>query len=283
MTSERVARFDDFELDRHTLELRRAGVPVKLQQQPARVLALLTEHPGELVTRELLRKSIWGDDTFVDFEHGLNFCIRQIRTVLGDTAAAPRYVETLRGRGYRFIGTLGTNDAAAPAPPRPVPWRRPVIVAVIVLMLVAAGWTTRHFWVQQSVQPSIGVASLTSPPAERQWAEALRAQIISRLSIASRTPVVDIAAGSSTQTRWLVEGRVDRSPEQYRVTMVLRDTRDGTVAWSDIFAGSPGDWVDAQSEMADRMTEIIRYRIEGPSAGMPKRRQRLHSAPLSKR
>jgi TolB-like protein len=92
--------------------------------------------------------------------------------------------------------------------------------------------------------------------------------------MASRTPVIDLAS-HATDTRWRVEGRVDRSPEQYRVTMVLRDMRDGTVRWSDIFAGPPGDWVDAQSEMADRMTEIIRYRIEGPSAGSPKRRNKL--------
>jgi TolB-like protein len=92
--------------------------------------------------------------------------------------------------------------------------------------------------------------------------------------MASRTPVVDLAR-SNAKTRWRVEGRVDRSAEQYRVTMLLRDMNDGSVRWSDIFAGAPGDWIDAQSEMAQRMTEIIRYRIEGPSAGSPMRRKRL--------
>ena len=87
----RNVRFADFEFDPHTLELRKNGTPVKLQQQPARLLAVLIEHAGDLVTRETLQRTLWGDDTFVDFDRGLNYCIRQIRAALGDTVILQRF------------------------------------------------------------------------------------------------------------------------------------------------------------------------------------------------
>jgi TolB-like protein len=91
----------------------RAGAPVHLQPQPARVLALLAAAPGRLVTREELRQHVWGSGTFVDFDQGLNWCIRRIREALEDDAAAPRYIQTVPRRGYRFI---------APAPGRQRRW-----------------------------------------------------------------------------------------------------------------------------------------------------------------
>lgn len=268
-TSERIVRFGEFELDRHTLELRRNGAVVKLQQQPARVLAVLTGRAGDLVSRDDLRKAVWADDTFVDFDRGLNYCISQIRAALGETAEAPRYLETLRGRGYRFIGAV-----AQPGPAKPETHGRLLVlaaaaVAALVLLAVAG-----FFLAPGEPVAAIGVAPLEAPPAEREWAKAMHAQIVSRLATQSRTAVIDLAR-SRVNTRWRVEGRVDRSAEVHRLTMLLRDTRDGSVPWSDVFAGTPGDWVEAQSEMADRIVEIIRYRIEGPSAGLPKRRRRL--------
>ena len=259
----RIVRFADFEFDRHTLELRRKGEPVKLQQQPARLLAVLIEHAGDLVTRETLQRTLWGEDTFVDFDRGLNYCVKQIRAALGDSAEAPRFLETLRGRGYRFIVAAPNGQARSPV----LHW---YVAAAAVVIILAAAWIARS-----RPQAAIGIAPLTAPAAEAQWAGALRAQIVSHLAIASRTPVIDLVQSPKSKTRWRVEGRVDRSAEQYRVTMLLRDMNDGSVRWSDIFAGEPGDWIDAQSEMAQRMTEIIRYRIEGPSAGLPMRRKRL--------
>ena len=85
-------RFGEFELEPKSGELRKAGLPVKLQPQPLRVLVLLASNPGELVTREEIQQAIWEGVTFVDFEHGLNFCIKQIRAALGDNAQAPRKV-----------------------------------------------------------------------------------------------------------------------------------------------------------------------------------------------
>jgi TolB-like protein/Tfp pilus assembly protein PilF len=101
-----VCRFGDYELDRRTLELREAGRKVKLAPQPARVLGLLASRPGELVTRDEIRREIWGEATFVDFQGNLNYCLNCIRAVLGDTAQSSRYIETLPRRGYRFIAII---------------------------------------------------------------------------------------------------------------------------------------------------------------------------------
>ncbi len=108
-------RFGLFEFDFRSSELRREGEVVKLSPQPARVLALLLARPGELVLREELRAHLWGHDTFVDFERGLNFCIVQVRGALGDSSDNPRFVQTVPRKGYRFIAPVAS--AAAPQPP----------------------------------------------------------------------------------------------------------------------------------------------------------------------
>src|SRR5271157_1003725 len=117
-----MLRFGVFELDLKTGELRTNGRPVDLQPQPARVLAFLASRAGELVSRDELRQEIWGKETFVDFEHALNFCVGRIRAALGDDAETPRYIETLPRRGYRFVARVewvqpaATNGAVGPEP-----------------------------------------------------------------------------------------------------------------------------------------------------------------------
>jgi DNA-binding winged helix-turn-helix (wHTH) protein len=110
-----VRRFGEFQFHPETGELFRSGERVELQNQPARVLELLTGRPGDLVTREDLRKRVWGGDTYVDFDRSLNFCIRRIRVALGDSTRQPAYLETLPRRGYRFVApvTLEGGTAAA--------------------------------------------------------------------------------------------------------------------------------------------------------------------------
>jgi TolB-like protein len=110
-----VIRFGTFELDAANGELRKAGVSRKMHPQPLRVLRLLAERPGEIVTRDEIRRCLWGDNTFVDFERGINFCVNQIRAALRDDAEKPRYIETLPRRGYRFIAAV-TIDAGLAAP-----------------------------------------------------------------------------------------------------------------------------------------------------------------------
>lgn len=112
-----VVQFGTFRADFRTGELRKQGVQIKLQGKPLQLLAVLVQHPGELVTRDELRRTLWGDQTFVDFERSLNIAITKLRAALGDSADNPRFVETLPRRGYRFIAplTVGTEQQTTPA------------------------------------------------------------------------------------------------------------------------------------------------------------------------
>ena len=111
-------RFGVFEADAATGELRRQGVRVRLNAQPFQVLCLLLERPGELLTREEIARDLWPDGTFVDYEHGVNSAVNRIREALGDSAANPRFVETLARRGYRFVAPverIGNNASTGVA------------------------------------------------------------------------------------------------------------------------------------------------------------------------
>jgi eukaryotic-like serine/threonine-protein kinase len=109
----RSTRFDAFDVDMRSGEVRKHGIRLKLQGQPFQVLAHLLEHPGEVVTREELRQKLWPGDTFVDFDTGLNSAIKKLRDALSDSAEEPRYIETLPRRGYRFIGHIENGDVPA--------------------------------------------------------------------------------------------------------------------------------------------------------------------------
>ena len=110
-------RFGAFEADGATGELRRQGLRIKLNAQPFQVLLLLLDRPGQLLTREEISRELWPDGTFVDYEHGVNSAVNRIREALGDTAASPRFVETLARRGYRFVAPVERiNPAEHPAP-----------------------------------------------------------------------------------------------------------------------------------------------------------------------
>jgi len=106
-----MLKFGAFEVDLTCGELRKNGVKLRLQGQPFQVLAALLEYPGQVVSREELRKKLWPADTFVDFDKGLNTAINKIRETLGDSAERPRFVETIPRRGYRFLDTVGTTGS----------------------------------------------------------------------------------------------------------------------------------------------------------------------------
>lgn len=103
-------RFDEYEVDLRAAELRRKGNRLKLQMQPFQVLVALLERPKDVVTREELRQRLWPEDTFVDFDHGLNTAVAKLRDVLGDSASSPRYIETIAKRGYRFLAEVQTQE-----------------------------------------------------------------------------------------------------------------------------------------------------------------------------
>jgi TolB-like protein/DNA-binding winged helix-turn-helix (wHTH) protein len=110
-------KFGEFELNSQSGELFRGGRPVKIQAQPLRVLSILLEHHGEIVSREQLRARIWGDATFVEFDEGLNYAIRQVRLALRDEVSKPRYIETLPKQGYRFVAGIVDAEPKSPAEP----------------------------------------------------------------------------------------------------------------------------------------------------------------------
>src|SRR6202022_1133329 len=107
----RLLRFEVFEVDLTAGELRKNGTRIRLQEQPFQVLVYLLDRAGEVVTREELRQKLWPADTFVDFDHSLNTAVNKLREALGDSASSPRYVETLAGRGYRFLAPVERTEA----------------------------------------------------------------------------------------------------------------------------------------------------------------------------
>jgi len=115
--SHETYRFGQFELDIAAGELRRNASRVRVQPQPFKLLALLARRAGTLVTRDDIRLELWPEDTFVDFDQAVNFAIKQIRDVLGDSAERPLYIETVPRRGYRFIAPIETStpDGSRPA------------------------------------------------------------------------------------------------------------------------------------------------------------------------
>src|SRR5207248_8671336 len=119
-----LLRFGAFDVDLRAGELRKAGLKVRLQEQPFQVLAFLLEHPGEVVTRDELRQRLWPADTFFDFGDGLNNAIKKLRDALGDSSDTPRFIETLPKHGYRFIPQVSGDEPTPTHPlaaPRSVP------------------------------------------------------------------------------------------------------------------------------------------------------------------
>jgi DNA-binding winged helix-turn-helix (wHTH) protein len=140
-----LLRFGVFELDLKKGQLRKAGVRLKLRPQAFRLLTLLARRSGDLVTREEIQKDIWSGDVVVDFDQGLNFCIRQIRSALADDADAPRFIETVPRRGYRFLVPVETLDPVA-EPHRSLQ----TAVAPRAVELPATGRGLRGDWISQS-------------------------------------------------------------------------------------------------------------------------------------
>lgn len=167
--SRRIRRFGLFEFDPRTLELKRNGTPVRLQEQPAAILALLLEQPGEVVTRERFRQTLWRDRTYGDFEAGLNTAVNKLRSTLGDSAERSIYVETVPKTGYRFsapvhqeeepkVVSIDRQSTAAPgeSPARetavpPISRRIRWIAAGVAGLLAAGG----GLWVARTREPPI--------------------------------------------------------------------------------------------------------------------------------
>ena len=113
---EKKVCFDDFQLDYGRFQLCRRGIPVRLEGLPLQLLMFLVEKRGQLVTREQISSELWSKDVFVDVEQGINTAIRKIRRALADDAGEPQYLQTVVGRGYRFVAPTAEEDASSQAP-----------------------------------------------------------------------------------------------------------------------------------------------------------------------
>ena len=187
-----VVRFGTYEIALHSGELRKAGVRIRVQQQPLRLLEILLEHPGEVVTREELRSRIWPNENFGDFDQAVNVAIAKLRGALGDSADNPRYIETLPRRGYRFIADVAVvnrpidkmefvhagassgkedrapHEVAGKAAPKRLPWQhawKTLGLALVLLILIV--WIFR--WRSRppgNILSSSSVRSLAVLPLE---------------------------------------------------------------------------------------------------------------------
>jgi len=214
-------RFGVFDVDVRAGELRKHGLRVRLQEQPFQILAMLLEHPGQVVTREELQKKLWPADTFVDFDHGLNKAVNKIRDALGDSAESPRFVETVARRGYRFLAEVKAADAApgqSPhvAPP-PIPaaetrdrpdlavtpaatknrapslaWKMAVFVP-LALIVFFTGWKLHSRYYAATVIHSLAVLpleSLSNDASQDYFADGMTDELISDLGQLSALRVI---------------------------------------------------------------------------------------------
>src|SRR4051794_10494867 len=202
--------FGDFELNSSQGTLCRSGVPVKIPPQPLKLLVVLLERPRQVISREELRLRIWGEATFVEFDQGLNYCIRRIRVALEDDAATPAYLETLPKQGYRFIAGVrkesgGSAVELAPetasgqdlrsAGPAFVRAGRPLLALAGLLAIAAAVWGTYtwNHWIKSTAERSIVVLPLTNMTGDHgleYLSDGITSDVIRRLSRISALKVI---------------------------------------------------------------------------------------------
>jgi DNA-binding winged helix-turn-helix (wHTH) protein len=182
---EALLAFGEFELDPHRQQLTRGGQPVALNAQPLKVLTFLVSHPDEVVTREALQQHVWGN-VLVEYDQGINACIRQIRAALNDDPDEPRFIRTLRGTGYRFVAPVRhASPMSSPASTSSLTGSRTRILAAAAILTIAA---TVIFW---TLRPSDPPAAAAETPHNES--ESLRQQGLAQLRRANHRPSLDSA------------------------------------------------------------------------------------------
>jgi TolB-like protein len=238
-----VLRFDEFELNIQSGELRKRGKVLRLQPQPAKVLSVLALQPGKLVTREELKHQIWDEATFVNFEEGLNFCIRSIRAILHDSADDPQFIETLPRRGYRFIAPVEQL----------IPDASERIDSLAVLPL----------------------ENLSHDPDEDYFAEGMTDELITELAkvrglrVISRTSVKQYKRVRKSlpeiarrlNVSGIVEGTVLHFGNRVRITVQLIRAQKEEHLWAESYEREIGDILKLQGELARTIAAQIHVRL----------------------
>ena len=240
---EGLVRFESFELDVRSRELRKGKDRVRLQEQPFEILRMMLEHPGDVVTREELAKRLWPDGTFVDFEHSLNAAVKRLRAALGDDADNPRFVETLPRRGYRFIAVLASKGLVVDVPPAPPDYR----ARLAVLPFTNSG----------------------GEAGQEYFSDGLTEEMIMQLGRLGRGRIGVIARwssmafkggtrrareiGEALRADYLLEGSVRREGDRVRITAWLVDAPSETHLWTDVYERHLTDCLSVQAEVAARI------------------------------
>lgn len=230
--------FGPFQLDPHTLELRKHGRKVALRPQPCRVLALLASRPGQLVTRQEIRQAVWPSGIYVRFDLGLNSCLKQIRHALDETAQTPGYLETLTGRGYRFVGEVRLLTEA-PARPR---------LRLTLLPFTTGGEATQAFSegladdvTSHLLRGALGAVAVVDNSV------LLGAVTVRQAVLASRRADVDL----------LLQCRVRMDPHEVRVTARLLSTHNLTHVWAEVFDEPEAGVLAGQTRIAAAIARAV--------------------------
>src|SRR5438105_9623750 len=253
-------RFGDFDVDLRSGELRKSGVRIKLQDQPFQMLALLLERPGDVVTREELRRKLWPEGIHLDFENGLNIAVKKLRQALGDEAETPRFIETLPKRGYRFIAPVESAGPNRQALARDVSdrelraaetrlehtvarvGRETFAIALVAIFIVGLAAIEMRGWlVPGDTQPPIRslavlpLQNLSGDPSQDYFADGMTEELITDLAqlhalrVISRTSSMLYRRahksvpqiGRELNVDAVVEGAVVRSGGRVRITAQL--------------------------------------------------------------
>jgi TolB-like protein/DNA-binding winged helix-turn-helix (wHTH) protein len=294
-------RFATFEADVRAGELRKHGIRIKLQDQPFRVLQILLERPGEVVTREELQRQIWPSDTFVDFDRGLNNAVKRLREALADSADEPRYIETLPKRGYRFIAPVqvvnGHNGAEPKTPVVPIEtvkpkrnrllfgrwfWTGKMIAAAIMLVVlgIAILFIRGRVAGKVAVAPVHSIAvlplqNLSGDPSQDYFADAMTEELITELSrisalnVISRTTVMRYKRTDKSlpdiarelHVEGVVEGSVLRAGDRVRVTAQLIYAPKDANLWAQTYDRDARDVLTLQTAIASAIAEEIKVKM----------------------
>jgi TolB-like protein/Flp pilus assembly protein TadD len=244
----RVVRFAAFEVDLGAGELRKHGLRIRLPEQALRVLATLLERPGELVTRSELRSRLWPDRTHVDFDHGLNKAVNRLRTALGDSAANPRFVETMARRGYRLLVPV----MADPIPSALAASRR-IRLAVLPFENVSAD-TEQEFFSEGLTEEMITELGRLSP---------------AQLGIIGRTSAMQYKQsgkridqiGQELNVDYVLEGSVRLEQKRARITVQLIHVADQTHLWAQSYDRELADIFQVQREVAQRVADSLAFEL----------------------
>jgi TolB-like protein/DNA-binding winged helix-turn-helix (wHTH) protein/Tfp pilus assembly protein PilF len=303
MSADHVVRFGPFEADLRLGEVRKHGIRLRLHGHPIQVLGVLLERPGEPVSREELRARLWGTDTFVDFEHGLNAAVNKLRSALSDSADSPRFIETIPRHGYRFIGAIDPSVDSAPATPvdsapvtaavRQSRMSRPVLqvlVAVTFLAAIGAGvWWWRSTPARSAEAPArvmlavLPFENFSKDPGPEYFSDGLTEELISelgglnpeRLGVIARTSVMGYRRTTKTVrdisrelgVDYVIEGSVRRDGARVRISAQLIRASDETHVWARSYDRSLDAVLPLQSEIARVITGEIHGELPGGGRG----------------